>query len=973
MLNSASIKMREALGAFRARATSRFDAWINEVTGFGTARDKTTYGYVLPNRMLEDVELSALYHADDMAARMVDVVPQEMLREPFSIETGDPKLDEVIQEKFDALDVRGNFQEGSKWGRCYGGGAVLIGADDGQEAWKPLKPARANDVEWLYPLDRRLLWPVDFYEEPGPKFGTPKTYAVTAAGAKSSPTMLVHESRLILFRGASTGIRERQQLFGWDMSVLQRAYNVLRSFNTGWAAVETLLTDGNQAIFKMTGLAEMIGANEQAKLQARLQIIELYRSVMRAIVVDADAKEEFTRHSVSFSEIPATLEKFMLRLAAAVQIPVTILMGQSPAGMNATGESDFRWFYDRIRAEQTTMLAPKIRRLLVIWLQSKASPTRTRPKSLTVKFTPLWTETPLVQAQRQSAIAQRDSTYIQAQVLLPEEVAIARFGIAGGFEDEVRLSDDAIKARQAVLEADLEQMENPPDPTEMGGPGAPPGMGGPPPQGGPPQQGGPQQGGPPQLPPGVAQKPKPTQDDYERARVRTDATSGPRLFELYRIEDETGVSGTGVVAHGAVFEDGTVAMRWLTKHRSTTLFDSLDEVREIHGHGGKTEIRFLDDAVRTDDWDEANVERVPAGEPDGGRFTPKDGDSSSEPRSGDKSARISSIVESEGVSGDVAERIDRLESRGLSREQAKALADFDEEHLFKNGEPPPIAERASERAALARVIRSQAATEEDTRNTFNERAHLDAAEAVASKLRDEHYDALSQYTKGYDTSIRKLESGADPEEVTRATQAHLDQRIAESGYTLNEAGTLYRSQPDRYGDQHVRTPEELAKQFLHGASSAADHTERAQQAIEHLNGIFRDVPPTPGTVYRGLKQVPPRVVEKMLNSQTFTLDSMTSFSDHRDVATQFASLEKEDLDRGATAAVLPHGFDAVIRVQHKSGVTVSGASEYQNEAEVLLPKGTRFRIRSVKRESYAQVDLEIGRPPRLLIDAEEVQ
>jgi predicted heme/steroid binding protein len=66
-----------------------------------------------------------------------------------------------------------------------------------------------------------------------------------------------------------------------------------------------------------------------------------------------------------------------------------------------------------------------------------------------------------------------------------------------------------------------------------------------------------------------------------------------RRFELERLEDETGISGTGAVAEGVEFYDGTVAMRWRTNTASTAFYDSITDVETIHGHGGKTVIRFL--------------------------------------------------------------------------------------------------------------------------------------------------------------------------------------------------------------------------------------------------------------------------------------------------------------------------------------------------------------------------------------------
>lgn len=72
-------------------------------------------------------------------------------------------------------------------------------------------------------------------------------------------------------------------------------------------------------------------------------------------------------------------------------------------------------------------------------------------------------------------------------------------------------------------------------------------------------------------------------------------------FLLNRLVDETGISGTGEVAEGVIFSDGTCVLRWLTEHRSTSIYASIDEVRAIHGHAGKTEIVIRPDeaAVRS--------------------------------------------------------------------------------------------------------------------------------------------------------------------------------------------------------------------------------------------------------------------------------------------------------------------------------------------------------------------------------------
>ena len=59
-------------------------------------------------------------------------------------------------------------------------------------------------------------------------------------------------------------------------------------------------------------------------------------------------------------------------------------------------------------------------------------------------------------------------------------------------------------------------------------------------------------------------------------------------FHLVRIEDETGISGTGVVARGCVLPSGAVVMEWQTFHSSICIYKTLTDVEAIHGHNGKT-------------------------------------------------------------------------------------------------------------------------------------------------------------------------------------------------------------------------------------------------------------------------------------------------------------------------------------------------------------------------------------------------
>jgi hypothetical protein len=68
-----------------------------------------------------------------------------------------------------------------------------------------------------------------------------------------------------------------------------------------------------------------------------------------------------------------------------------------------------------------------------------------------------------------------------------------------------------------------------------------------------------------------------------------------RRFHLRRLEDETGISGTGLVTDGIEFADGSVIMKWNTETTSVGLYRSIEDVIIIHGHQGRTVVEYADE------------------------------------------------------------------------------------------------------------------------------------------------------------------------------------------------------------------------------------------------------------------------------------------------------------------------------------------------------------------------------------------
>lgn len=410
---------------------SRADGWFSALSGYGVnGRDKRqSVGYEAD--MLTDQAAMDLWRGDDLAARIVETVPNECLRQGYTINAGDKELSEALSAELEDLKDLGNLLDAKKFERAYGGGAIFpVINDSNGDLSQPLNEDRISKISHLIVFEPRELQPVSYYTDLNhAKFGLPSMYRLNPMTQGGMPVRMgteVHETRLICFYGIAVS-RSTIGPAGWGDSVLSRCHAVLRDFNISWASTSALLHDFAQAAFKIKGLAELIATDKDDIIKARLRAVELSRSTIRAIVMDSE--EEFERKQTPVSGLSELLDRFATRLAAAADMPVTLLMGQSPAGLNATGESDIRFFYDRIKVVQKLGFKDQIERLVSLILRSIDGPTKGKePDAWSVEFNPLWQPSAKEIADARKVVADTDVAYINAQVVSPEEVSLSRFG-----------------------------------------------------------------------------------------------------------------------------------------------------------------------------------------------------------------------------------------------------------------------------------------------------------------------------------------------------------------------------------------------------------------------------------------------------------------------------------------------------------------------------------------------------------------
>lgn len=406
------------------------DGWKNVLTGLGVSgRDKRLGGSITWTRMTY-ADAENLYSADDMAQKIVDVLPEDMFREGFYLKTDDPDHKQIntdIQNWLDEKQVLARLQEGMVWGRMYGGAGTVLGVNDGAESFDPINEKSITSIDFFTNLNKDELFPFQIQRDPSqPDFGIPEIYRMQPmiAGDHLGD---VHNSRVLRWNGALLPRRIFIQNNYWHDSVLNRPQHVIRDFQSSYSSVANLLQDFAQAVYKIKNLTEMIAQGKDGLIQKRLELVDRTRSIINAIVLEEG--EEFDRKVTALTGIPDVLDRMARRMVMAADMPHTKLLGESPSGLGATGESEETDWNTFVARQQVVHLLPNLTKLIRLVLLSKEGPTNGKePKNWRIEFKPLKQQSQKEINESKKLQADIDKIYWEIGSLGADEIAESRFG-----------------------------------------------------------------------------------------------------------------------------------------------------------------------------------------------------------------------------------------------------------------------------------------------------------------------------------------------------------------------------------------------------------------------------------------------------------------------------------------------------------------------------------------------------------------
>lgn len=408
-----------------------YDGWSNVLTGLGIKGQDKRMSAVANYEKLSQNDAENLYASDDMASKIIDLLPEEMMREGFDVETKDKDsqdISENVSEQLKELGLDAKLEEALKWARLYGGSLIVMGINDGQESYMPVNENNIKSIDYLGTLTRYEAHPKEIDGDPeSPMFGLPISYSISPLSSTKSSSLEIHASRVLRFDGAKLPRRLQISNSYWHDSVLTKIYNPLRSFHAAHDSASSLVQDYAQTVFKMKNLTEMIAMGKDGLVEKRLALIDKTRSVVKSIVIEDG--EDFERKTTNLGGLTDVLKSVDQRLVQAASTPHTILLGESPSGLGATGNSEKTDWYDYVSRSQEIGLSPQIEKITKYLFLSKEGPTKgVKPETWDVVFRPLWQMDERERAEINKVKADTDIAYINVGVLDPSEVAIARFG-----------------------------------------------------------------------------------------------------------------------------------------------------------------------------------------------------------------------------------------------------------------------------------------------------------------------------------------------------------------------------------------------------------------------------------------------------------------------------------------------------------------------------------------------------------------
>ena len=379
------------------------DGFLNLVTrvGQGAGNALSNADYVKNDLTRNRERLDAIYRTSWVAGAIVDCIAEDMTRAGVDF-IGDLQAttESYFQKYLTRKSVWLSLKNAIKWARLYGGAVAVIDVD-GQDLSTPLNldSVAAGQFNGLRIFDR---WEI---EPDSQRFvgldGEPEFYTITN-GARGFG-LRIHYSRVLRFLGNDLPSHERRAENCWGASVLERLFDRLVYFDNVTAGAAQLVEKAHLRVVRINNFKTALRSDNAVGSLVKYFDVMRYLQCNEGLTL-LDKEDEYQAHSYGFGGLDAMVLQFGQQLSGACGIPLVRLFGQSPAGLNATGESDLRLYYDNILSLQESRLRENLTRLFSVCFRACFG--EREPAGFDFNFQPLWQVSALDKAAMAASVSQ---------------------------------------------------------------------------------------------------------------------------------------------------------------------------------------------------------------------------------------------------------------------------------------------------------------------------------------------------------------------------------------------------------------------------------------------------------------------------------------------------------------------------------------------------------------------------------------
>jgi phage-related protein (TIGR01555 family) len=350
------------------------DAFSNPAArlGFGTQNLLEATEYPITRLTQNYSLLNSLFRSNWIVQNIISTIPEDIVKKWFKVTSNvAPEYLDKIGKLQRLTKLRKSITEGLKWGRLYGGavGLILIeGQEDILEEPLDYDTIQVDSFKGLYIVDRWSgVYPdVELISDINdPDFGLPAYYEIR--NGTNSVIARVHHSRIIRFIGRDLPYYEKVTEMYWGQSELEALYDEIVKRDNVSMNIAALTFRANLSVYEMDNLDQLFavgGTQAQVRFWNLIQAQSALESNLGVKLVNKG--DNVKQLQYSFTGLAEVYDSVMMDVAGAARIPVTKLFGRSPAGMNATGESDLQNYYDYIEELREAQFRPIIEKLLPI-------------------------------------------------------------------------------------------------------------------------------------------------------------------------------------------------------------------------------------------------------------------------------------------------------------------------------------------------------------------------------------------------------------------------------------------------------------------------------------------------------------------------------------------------------------------------------------------------------------------------------